>query len=97
MLADIIRNLRHIGIIQRSVHFVEDKERGRLVAVHGEEEGEGGHCLLAAGKVFHVAETFEGRHGVVFDAREVGLVFFFDVEVAVCFRREGKLVRDLAF
>ena len=82
MLADIIRDLGHIRIIEGGVDLVQDEEGRRLVAVDGEEEGEGGHGFLAAGEVLHVAEALERGHGVVFDAVEVGLVGVFDVEVA---------------
>ena len=50
--------------------------------MHGEEEGERGHGLFAAGEVLHVAEALEGGHGVVFDAIEVRLVAVFHVEIA---------------
>ena len=82
MLADIIRDLGHVRIIEGGVDLVQDEEGRRLVAVDGEEEGEGGHGFLAAGEVLHVAEALERGHGVVFDAVEVGLVGVFDVEVA---------------
>ncbi len=82
MLMDVVGNLGDICIIQRGVDLVEDEEWRGLVAVDGEEEGECGHCFFAAGEVFHVAEAFEGGHGVVFDAVEVGLVAVFHVEVA---------------
>lgn len=83
MLANVIRDLRHIGIIQRSIDLIKHEERRWLVAVHCKEEGQGRHGLLAARKVVHVSEALERRHRVVFDAGEVGLVGVFDIEVTV--------------
>jgi hypothetical protein len=51
--------------------------------VHCEEEREGGHGFFSTREVFHVSEAFEGRHGVVFNAIEIGLVGIFDVKVPV--------------
>lgn len=68
MVADVGRDLGHVGVVEGGVDLVQDEKRGRLVAVDGEEEGEGGHGFFAAGEVFHVAEALEGRHGVVFDS-----------------------------
>lgn len=82
VVANVSRDLGHIGVVEGGVDLVEDEEWGRLVAVDGEEESERGHGFFAAGEVFHVAEALEGRHGVVFDAVEVGLVAIFHVEVA---------------
>ena len=82
MLVDVVCNLGDVGVVEGGVDLVEDEEGRGLVAVDGEEEGEGGHCFFAAGEVLHVAEALEGGHGVVFDAVEVGLVAIFHVEVA---------------
>lgn len=82
MFANIAGDFGHIGVVERSVDLVEHEEGRRLVAVHGEEEGQRGHGFLAAGQVLHIAEAFERRHGVVFDAVEVGFVAVFHVEIS---------------
>lgn len=81
MFANIIGDFGDIGVVERGVDFVEHEEGRRLVAVHGEEEGERGHGFLTPGQVLHVPEAFEGRHGVVFDAVQIGLVAVFHVEI----------------
>ena len=68
MIADVCGDLGDVGVVEGGVDFVEDEEGGGLVAVNGEEQGQGGHGFLAAGEVFHVAEALERGHGVVFDA-----------------------------
>lgn len=80
---DIVGDPGDVGVVERGVDFIKDEEWRRLVRVHGEEESKGGHCLFAAGEVFHVSEALERRHGVVFDAVEIRLVRVFDVEVAM--------------
>ena len=64
----IIRQPRGIRIVERRVDLVEHEKRRRRVRVDGEEQGQRGHGLFAAGQVLHIAEALEGGHRVVFDA-----------------------------
>ena len=83
MVADVAGDARNVCIVEGGIDLVEHEEGGGLVGVDGEEEGEGGHCFLAAGEVLHVAKAFEWGHGVVLEAGSVGFVGFFSVEVSV--------------
>ena len=83
MLADVPSDARDVGIVESGVDFVEDEEGRGLVGMDGEEEGKGGHSLLAAGEVFHVAKAFERGHCVVLESSSIWLVGFFGIEVAV--------------
>lgn len=95
MLVDVVGDLGDVGVVERGVDLVEHEERGGLVAVHGEQEGQRGHGLLPAGEVLHVAEPLERGHGVVLDPVEVRLVGVLHVQVARCWRDElaGPFVR----
>lgn len=67
VVADIRGDFGDVGVVEGGVDFVQDEEGRGLVAVDGEEEGERGHGLFAAGEVLHVTEALERGHGVVFD------------------------------
>lgn len=82
VIADVRRDLGDVGVVQSGVDFVQHEEGRRLVAVHGEQEGQRRHGFLASGEVLHVAEPLEGRHGVVFDSVQVGFVAVFHVQIA---------------
>lgn len=86
VVADVGRDLRDVGVVERGVDFVQHEERRRLVAVNGEQERQSRHRLLPAGEVLHIAKALEGRHGVIFDSVQVGFVAVFHVEIA---RRVG--------
>lgn len=74
MLSDVVCDLRHVGIVQCSIDLVQNEERGWLVAVHREEESQGGHRFLATREVLHVSKSLERRHGVVFDAVQIRFI-----------------------
>ena len=42
------RHTSHVGRVQGSIHFVQHKERGRLEAVHGEQQRQGCQRLQQA-------------------------------------------------
>jgi hypothetical protein len=89
MLLDIVLDLLYVGVIERSIDLIKNEERTGLVRVHSEEECEGSHRLLTTGKMLHVTEALEGRHGMVFDARQIWAVAVLDVEICLTSEREG--------
>ena len=81
--ANIIRHLGDIGVVQSSIHLVEDEEGSWLITkpesinhrtwndgispMDGKKKSQGRYCFLPAWKLFHVSEPLHRRHGVVFD------------------------------
>jgi hypothetical protein len=48
VVADVVGNPSHVGVVQGSINFVKDEERRRLVGMDGEQQCQGCHCLLTA-------------------------------------------------
>ena len=83
MLTNVVGDLGNVRVVQGGIDFVENEERRRLIAVNGKEQCQGGHGLLATRKMIHVAKALEGRHGVIFDAFQIGFVGVFDVKISI--------------
>ena len=73
-----------VGFVQRGVQFVQQAKGAGLDLVNGEEQGDGGHGLFAAGEQADVLQAFAGRAGDDVDAafEDVGLVGEVEVGVA---------------
>ena len=65
---DIGGDLADVGVVQGGVNLVQDEEGSRLVAVDGEEQGQGRDGFLSARQVGHRLESFTRSHTVVVDA-----------------------------
>ena len=52
-----------VGFVQRGVQLVQQAKGAGLDLVNGEEQGDGGHGLFAAGKQADVLEAFAGWAG----------------------------------
>ena len=65
---DIGGDLADVGVVQGGVNLVQDEEGSRLVAVDGEEEGEGRDGFLSSGQVGHGLEPLARSHAVVVDS-----------------------------
>jgi hypothetical protein len=89
MLPNILRHSSDIHAIQRGIHFIQHEKRTGLVAMDRKQQRQRRNRLLATGQVLHVAEPFERRHGVIFEAGEVWLGRVFHVEVGLA--AEGEL------
>ena len=48
---DVRGHFADVGVVQCCVNLVQDKEGSRLVAVDGEQEGQGGDGLLPTGEI----------------------------------------------
>lgn len=57
-----------VGFVQRGVQFVQQAKGAGLDLVDGEEKGDGGHGLFAAGEQADVLKAFAGRTGDDVDA-----------------------------
>ena len=79
LLPDVLQQVvepEDVGFVERGVDLVQQAERSRPDQEDGENEGDGGHGLLAAGQQAHARELLAGRVDHVFDPgfqRLVGL------------------------
>ena len=95
MVMDVIGNPGDVGVVKCCVDLIKHEEWRWLVRVNREEKGKSGHCLLASGEMLHVTEPFEGRHRVVLDTIQVGLVGVFDIQVPALLLDPGKFLSGL--
>lgn len=96
MLPNILLYFVDIGIIERGVNLIKNKERARLVAVDGEQQGQGCHSLFTSGQVLHIAESLKRWHGMVFYTRKVRHVgIFLYVKISLAAERVGFRTREV--
>lgn len=81
VFSDIIGNLLYICIIQRGIHFIQNKEWRSLVWMNSKQQCESSHRLLTTREMFHVSESFHRWHGVIFDAIEIRFIVILNIEV----------------
>mmetsp|Transcript_23119 Transcript_23119/g.50669 ORF Transcript_23119/g.50669 Transcript_23119/m.50669 type:complete len:250 (-) Transcript_23119:3142-3891(-) len=78
---DVLGHLLDVGVVEGGVHLVEHEEGGGAEAVDGEEQREGGHRLLAARQLLHVAEPLRGGHRRELDPVQERVVLVLQREV----------------
>lgn len=86
MIVDVVRDTSDIGIVERGINFIQDKERRGLVRMNGKQKSQGGHGLFATREVLHVSEPLQRGHSMVLDAVEVRLVGVLDIQITVQIR-----------
>src|SRR2546421_1020298 len=96
MFTDVPSNLRHVCVIKSCINLVEDKKWTGLIAVNGKEQGQRSHGLLSTRQMLHVSESFQGRHGVIFDSVKIRLVRVFNIEVCLTTERVIRCARQVA-
>ena len=73
-VADEAGEAADVGFVERSVHFVEDAERARLIAEDGDEKRERGHGFFAAGEQENVLHALARGRSDYIDAGVAGAV-----------------------
>lgn len=72
-----------LTVIQRSIHFIHDKERGRVVRMNCKQKCQRSHGLLSPTELIHVPEPFHWRHSIEFHPPLEGLLGVVKSEICV--------------
>src|SRR5258707_8681674 len=67
-----LREAAHVRFVEGRVDFVENTERTRLIFEDGDQQREGSHGFLTAGKQQHVLQALARRRGDDINARVAG-------------------------
>ena len=79
---------------EASNQFDSVERRSKVHTCGSQKESQSCHCLLSSRQLFHVSESFHGRHGMIFNA---AIIWFLDGNTAgapeFCWKNRRYLVR----